>query len=192
MQGLCYMIKAVLLDFGGVLFVDNNNALGPAGVLGAEELWAQARYGHVEDEVVFKEIASNYNTDAETVFTWLKSRRIPSQQLLDLLDRLDENIKLGVINNGLKSLFHDLMTTYDLEHRFNVLVNSAEEKVEKPDEDIYLIACQRLNVVPGDTLMVDDYQIHVEGAQQAGLEAVIYQGAEDLENCFYESGILKT
>jgi HAD superfamily hydrolase (TIGR01549 family) len=92
----------------------------------------------------------------------------------DALDRLREmGLKLVVVSNAngrLKMLFERLGLT----RRFDVILDSAEEGVEKPDPRLFEIALERSGARREDTLHVGDlYHVDVEGARSAGLDAIL-------------------
>jgi HAD superfamily hydrolase (TIGR01509 family) len=94
------------------------------------------------------------------------------------LDRLREmRFKLVVVSNAngkLKVLFERLR----LARRFDVMLDSAEEGVEKPDPRLFQIALERSASRPEETLHVGDlYHVDVEGARGAGLRAVLLDTA---------------
>ncbi len=185
------MIEAVLLDFGGVVFRNKEEYEGPKGQLQIDpELWYQARLGQIDDDVAFTSIGKNYGVDSATVLNWLLSKREPNQELLDLLVQLRPGIKTAVINNGLKSLFHGLLDKYNLKNRFNVLVNSAEEGVEKPNPEIFLRTCRKLEVAPEACLMADDDQKLLEGVENLGIKTILFSGVSDLRKMFEDLNLL--
>jgi epoxide hydrolase-like predicted phosphatase len=55
---------------------------------------------------------------------------------------------------------------------FDVVVDSCEVGMRKPEPGIYALTCERLGVAPGRVLFCDDFSGNVEGARQAGLEAI--------------------
>lgn len=176
------MLKALILDFGGVVFENVSDYKGPKGPLQSDpELWQKARVGEIEDQVLFEHIANNYSVDSETVRDWLLSKRQVNQELLELLKHLKPGIKTAVLNNGLKTLFHDLLDKYKAKGNFNVLVNSAEEKVEKPDPEVYRRTCERLGVMSEECLFVDDNEKLIEGAIKLGIKTHFFSSVADLE-----------
>lgn len=95
------------------------------------------------------------------------------------LDRLRAmGLKLAVVSNAngkLKQLFARL----DLARRFDVMLDSAEEGVEKPAPRIFELALERSNSRREETLHVGDlYNVDVQGARGVGLEAVLLDGAD--------------
>jgi len=97
------------------------------------------------------------------------------RETLDDLHRM--GLKLVVVSNAngkLKVLFERL----DLARRFDVMLDSAEEGVEKPDPRLFRLALERSASVAADTLHVGDlYHVDVEGARAAGLRALLLDTA---------------
>ena len=97
----------------------------------------------------------------------------------EALDRLRAmGLKLVVVSNAngkLKVLFARL----DLARRCDVMLDSAEEGVEKPDPRIFELALERSGARREETLHVGDlYYVDVEGARGVGLQAVLLDTAD--------------
>jgi HAD superfamily hydrolase (TIGR01509 family) len=86
-------------------------------------------------------------------------------------------LKLVVVSNAngrLKSLFARL----DLAPFFDVILDSAEEGVEKPDPRLFQLGLERSHSMPAQTVHVGDlYHVDVEGARSAGVDAVLLDPA---------------
>lgn len=95
------------------------------------------------------------------------------------LDRLRAmGLKLVVVSNANGKLKY-LFTRLDLARRFDVMLDSAEEGVEKPDPRLFELALERGGGRREQTLHVGDlYNVDVEGARAAGLEAVLLDVAD--------------
>ena len=87
-------------------------------------------------------------------------------------------LKLVVVSNAngkLKVLFERL----GLARHFDVMLDSAEEGVEKPDPRLFQLALERSQSTPVDTVHVGDlYHVDVEGARSAGLDAILLDTAD--------------
>jgi HAD superfamily hydrolase (TIGR01509 family) len=87
-------------------------------------------------------------------------------------------LKLVVVSNAngrLKVLFERL----GLARYFDVMLDSAEEGVEKPDPRLFQLALERSRSRPEETVHVGDlYHVDVEGARNAGLDAVLLDVAD--------------
>lgn len=80
--------------------------------------------------------------------------------------------RLGLVSN-LTSVHRDAIRTLDIEEQFDAVAFSCEEDLCKPDRRIFLDLCRRLEVEPGDALMVGD-SLHndVKAARDVGMRAV--------------------
>jgi HAD superfamily hydrolase (TIGR01509 family) len=69
----------------------------------------------------------------------------------------------------------------------DVVVYSYEVGIEKPDQRIYQLACERLGVDPREVVMVDDVEANVVAARDVGMRAVLFQttaqAITDVEAC---------
>jgi putative hydrolase of the HAD superfamily len=64
---------------------------------------------------------------------------------------------------------------YGFEDLVEEIVYSHEVGFSKPDPRIYALICTRLNVPPEEMVFVDDSDVCVAGAHDAGIHAVRYQ-----------------
>lgn len=71
--------------------------------------------------------------------------------------------------------------TYPVFALLDGMVVSGEEKCIKPDEKIYRILLDRYNLVPAETLFIDDNPANVAGARRLGINAVIFKDAKTLK-----------
>ena len=67
---------------------------------------------------------------------------------------------------------------------------AAELGVLKPDPAVYLRLVERYGVSPTDAAFVDDADRHVHGALQAGLQAVHYDGYDQLARWFADHDLI--
>jgi putative hydrolase of the HAD superfamily len=95
----------------------------------------------------------------------------------DVVPALDDLRRLGLrlvvvsnANGTLRKVFERLQ----LSQRVDLLLDSSEEGVEKPDPRLFNLALQRANARAGTTLHVGDlYFVDVMGARAAGLAALL-------------------
>ena len=98
------------------------------------------------------------------------------------LDSLkDAGYRLAVISNA-DGRVEGLIEEAGIRDRFEFVMDSELEGVEKPDPEIFLRGCRRLGVDPGESLYVGDlYHVDVLGARRAGLRAVLMDPMNRLE-----------
>jgi putative hydrolase of the HAD superfamily len=92
----------------------------------------------------------------------------------EALDRLRAmGLKMVVVSNANGKLCA-LLQRVGLAPRFDLMLDSTEEGVEKPDPRLFEIALERSGADRASTLHVGDlYRVDVEGALGAGLQAVL-------------------
>jgi putative hydrolase of the HAD superfamily len=56
---------------------------------------------------------------------------------------------------------------------FDLIVDSCDVGLRKPDPAIYRLTCERLGVAPEAAIFLDDTRRHVESARQVGLHAIL-------------------
>ncbi len=75
---------------------------------------------------------------------------------------------------------------YGFEDLVDEIVYSHEAGMGKPDPRSYALVCARLNVRPGEMVFLDDTDLCVAGAREAGIHAVHYrdniQAIEEIED----------
>jgi putative hydrolase of the HAD superfamily len=91
----------------------------------------------------------------------------------DLLARVRQHARVGVISNNLIEETREKLTCCRLTALVDVLVVSGDEGVSKPDPRIFHVALDRLGVAPGDAVMLgDSWAADITGAARAGIRPV--------------------
>lgn len=71
---------------------------------------------------------------------------------------------------------------FDFLRKLDGIVVSGEEKVIKPDPEIFRILLKRYHLKPEDCIFIDDNQQNTEAADALGFETVLFSDATDLRN----------
>lgn len=93
----------------------------------------------------------------------------------DILERLrSQGFRLGIISN-FDSRLTDVLSALEVDRHFDEIVISSVVGAAKPDPVIFRTALQRMQTEPRHSLHLgDDLCDDVEGATNAGLQAVLY------------------
>ena len=91
----------------------------------------------------------------------------------------DDSLKLGLLTNNVKEFGSAWRATFPVDELFDVVVDSSEVGLRKPDRRIYLLTCERLAVAPTAAVFIDDNRENVEAARAVGME-VIHFGEDPL------------
>lgn len=99
--------------------------------------------------------------------------------VVPVLERLRAaGLRLVVVSNANGTLRRH-MERLDLTRRFDWVLDSADEGVEKPDPRFFEIALERSGARPETTIHVGDlYYVDVVGARNAGLRGVLFDAAD--------------
>ena len=184
--------RAVIFDVGGVLSHHNNlapldpwldrlnmsaeqivhtvfgNEVAGRATLGqatVEEVWqfANQQFGLSEVD------SQAFLADFWATMTW-------DSTLLDFIRTLKPAYKTGVISDAWPDArVTNTPITYEL---FDVIVYSAEEGIQKPDPEIYRRTLARLDVMPTESIYIDDTPTKVEAANQFGMHGLLFTGSD--------------
>ena len=109
-----------------------------------------------------------------------KSVYSPKRKVFSLARLLHRRgYRIGVLSNTEEpSMCFFYKQGYDI---FDVLVFSCEEEILKPQKTIYKRIVERLRVKPQETVFIDNNPEFVEGAKQAGLNAILLKDIDQLK-----------
>ena len=98
---------------------------------------------------------------------------------IEMVDRIrqwrDAGLKIGLLTNNVaewRSTWRAKLVEADALHLFDVIIDSSEVGMRKPEARIYVHAANELDVERHEAMFVDDFAHNVEGARSAGLHAV--------------------
>ena len=63
---------------------------------------------------------------------------------------------------------------------FEGIVVSGEEKLVKPNPEIYKVLLNRYQLNPSESIFIDDRQANVDGAEKVGIKGLLFQGSDSL------------
>ncbi len=103
-----------------------------------------------------------------------KPKSVVPEDALRLLPGLKQNYVLGMISNREKP-YQEEIEALGLGSFFELVLAGGEIRMWKPEPQIFLHACERLNLAPAQAAYVgDNYFAAVVGARRAGLQPVLY------------------
>jgi putative hydrolase of the HAD superfamily len=116
-------------------------------------------------------------TETETIIAEFFSGDRVNTSLLDFLRGLRPERKVGLISNAWSGL-RAFITREKFEDVFNEMIISAEVGLVKPDPRIYHLALEKLGMLPGESIFLDDVLVNVEAARSAGMSAIQFSQPE--------------
>jgi HAD superfamily hydrolase (TIGR01549 family) len=91
---------------------------------------------------------------------------------IELVERLRGRIPLALASNSSSDIVGTALATARLSDAFDAVVTSDDVAEGKPAPDIYLLACERLDVRPEDALALEDTASGIAAAKAAGLACI--------------------
>lgn len=91
----------------------------------------------------------------------------------ELVARLAERMPLAVASNGPAAIVTGALERLGMHDAFAAIVSAEETAREKPEPDVYLEACLRLDVAPNRAIALEDSPLGARAARRAGLFVVL-------------------
>jgi len=180
-------IRAVFFDFGGVIVrteqpEPRTKLADSLGLTYADidklvfenESSKQAGLGLVTETQHWQNVARSLNqpdSEVERLRTEFFAGDRIDLELVDLMRSLRPAIKVGLISNAWSEL-RAYIEEQNFADAFDNMVISAEVGFAKPDPRIYQAALQNLQVLPAESVFLDDMLRNVEAARKIGMHAI--------------------
>lgn len=187
-------LKAVFLDFSGVIFNDEaiNQAL-IADILLKENLRADDDEYAVycrgrSDRAGLKDILANRGRilSDEYLNQLLENKTKAYREQIDSLEELsisphlpeffrqlkEQNIVVGLVTGTPKSEVEYILQKVELLEYIDIIVAGDDLEQSKPEPDPYLLAVEKLNLNPSECLAIEDNPVGIEAAKRAKIQVV--------------------
>jgi putative hydrolase of the HAD superfamily len=189
MKKLSVMIKAILLDIGGVLWHENGIPLsahwaGRCGLSPREfdeivynsEWGSHALVGAITGEEMWQKIGNRLGLSPTETGRCEDEYwdGIWDTEFLEFCRSLKSKYKLGILSDA-ESSARERAKEWVNESLFDAIVLSSDVGVCKPDPRIFHRALAQLGVAASETLFVDDRERNVNGARALGIHAIHYK-----------------
>lgn len=187
------VIRAALFDFGGVLLSSPFEAFAsfekerglPEGFLRSvnatdpdTNAWARLERSEVGldefgDLFAAESKALGHEVDGRHVLGLLMGELRPA--MVEAVRRCSERLRTGLLTNNFvtseghvdrESEMGSVMAMFD------VIVESSQVGVRKPDPRFYEIACQQLDIAPSEAVFLDDLGVNLKPARALGMTTI--------------------
>lgn len=109
----------------------------------------------------------------------------------DLVDELAARpLALHGLTNMPSSIWAPLSSAFDLLRRLDTVVISGDEKMCKPEPEIFALVGARTNMDPSVMLFVDDSLANIESADRLGFKTHHFTSSDRLRSSLEEYGVL--
>ncbi len=185
-------IKTIIFDFGNVLYRPPKIAwfrrwkklLGLEGNANIEALMTNPDgsdymrdvfVGKISEKEMWGDAVKKLGLKQSHIDYFYKrfsTKRRLNKPMVGLLKELHQDDQTAILSNAGDQTRTIIVDVLELDRWVETLIISAEEKMAKPDAEIYELALKRLNADPGDCLFIDDQVPNVTAAQARGMQVV--------------------
>lgn len=186
------MKKNIIFDMGNVLiYFDREGLMEKAGVpledrrlvmnnvLGSVE-WVMLDRGSITEEAALKRMYERlpgrlHEAARKLVYFW-QWPLSPVEGMAELVRELkSKGYGLWLLSNaGLSQ--HEYWPHIPGSEYFDGKLISADEKLLKPEAEIYRLLLERFSLRAEDCLFIDDYPPNIEAALRCGIEGIVFRG----------------
>ena len=183
------MFKAVIFDYGHVVSAAPGMQMRRhiAEAFGVDEdlvgasigkLIGDFRKGLISEETFWQHMAEDLSRPLPDNVDQLwrepfSNRLVIFDDVLQFVRNLpSKGVKTAVLSNNIQP-WVDIIRECGGYNDFDVVINSCEVGMSKPDVEIYQYALDRLNVKPEEVVFVDDREENLKPARELGMQATL-------------------
>ncbi len=184
-------IKAIIFDLGGVLlrtqdFIVRERLAERLGmdrheleefVFGGDS-GDKAQRGEISVTEHFENLRHQLGCSPEGLKNILDeffSQDSLDESLVDFVRILHKTYKTALLSNAWDDLREVIAKKWHFEDAFDAMIISAEVGMAKPDQRIFQLTLEKLDVAAHEAVFVDDFQRNVDAAKVFGLQAIRFQ-----------------
>ncbi|MEG0307155.1 MAG: HAD family phosphatase [Clostridium sp.] len=193
------MIKNVIFDIGNVLLsfnpmeylrrkIDNEGKVQKIyEEIFLSEEWLMLDRGIITEIEAVDRLCSRHKEDAELINiamdNWYELLK-PIEEAVNGLEELNNRgYNLYYLSNFHDMAFKEINKTHGFFKLFHGGVVSYEEKLLKPEKEIYERLVERYKIIPKESIFIDDTKLNVEAAKRLGFKTIHFQGEIDIIQC---------
>ena len=185
-------MKKIVFDIGDVLMLFKTHELTEAFTERAEDAallhremfdhpdWIALNRDVTEEETLRrmkKHIPEQLHRAAERVMEHWDDFLVPNGEMNALAEELyGLGCEMYILSN-IGQRYYTLRGRIPALHCFRGVVASWDERVLKPDPEIYRRLFSRFGLAPGDCFFIDDNLLNIEAAKWCGMDGCLYRGS---------------
>lgn len=96
-------------------------------------------------------------------------------EMVKYIKVLKKDYKIALLSNFNSGLENLLKNVFNIYHLFDIVVNSYDLKISKPDPKIYYHTLKKLKVKANEAVFIDDMERNTEAAEALGIKSIIFK-----------------
>ena len=177
-----------LFDLGGVFFDWNPKYFFEKVINNFEELdyflneicnneWNIKQDAGRSIKIAEKELIAKYPNYSKQINMYYSNHRNMIkgiyQESVDVIEYLKQKkFQCFVLSNWSAETFQGMIEEYPFLKKFDGIIISGEVKIIKPDPGIYYLAINNFNLIPNETIFIDDNLDNIKAAQTIGFKTI--------------------
>ena len=199
------LITAVIFDLGRVLVDIDLSAVTDifSGLTGkdpgsiaqgmlSDPLMVEYNSGRIGPETFHRQLCDKYDLSVD----YPRFKKLwcgifkPMNGMEELVKATGERFTLGLLSDTDPLHWNFLLSEYPFLEMFSEPALSFEIGCMKPAAEIYLKAAENVSAEPARCLYIDDLQRNVDGAKDAGMDAIQFTGIDALKEQLKVRGVI--
>jgi glucose-1-phosphatase len=172
------MIRGIIFDCFGVLYqgsIAHLQELAPVSKRAElANLSLSSDYGFLSREEYLAQISELLGKSTTDIEAIMQADHIRNEALIAYVRSLRPMYKVAMLSNVGRGVIERLFSADELAELFDVVVLSSEVGMVKPDVKIFNFTSDKIGILAEDCLMVDDLEININAARQAGMQGVVF------------------
>jgi putative hydrolase of the HAD superfamily len=198
-------IKSIVFDLGGVIFLSDGGSYEGREKLAKRikadkeklhELWFKDKENLITGKMSEKEFLkkvlklSRDEISLNDLREIIREENKIDDEMVELLKKLNQKYFLVILNNEIKEWNEYRIKKFKLKDHFRLIVSSCDVGFAKPTPEIYKILLNRLNMLPGEIIFIDNRLENLVPAENLGIKTHLFKDKEELINWFNIIGII--
>jgi len=127
---------------------------------------------------------------------WSKKQSYTSQLLGEInkdeflrenLKTLSKNSKIACASNSIKTTVEEVLTNLGIIEYFDLILSNEDVQTAKPHPEIYWKCMVEFQVLPSETLIIEDSPVGRKGAEMSGANTMFINKSSDLDQEFFSN-----
>lgn len=177
------MVRAIIFDCFGTLvgtsYFTFRAICPPERLKELADTRLASDYGYLTRDEYARRLGHIVGMSEARVKEAIDQQHTRNEPLIGYAKQLKRTYKTALLSNIGSGVIERIFSERELHTLFDAVVLSYQVEMVKPDTQIYALAAKRLGLSPRECLMIDDRQEFCEGAEKAGMKAVIHQNNRD-------------
>ena len=188
------MIKNIIFDVGGIIFDDSKSNIEKVLNKNCDLIYKTAYGKGFKDCLLGFKSVEEYIESLKGTEDFKDIKYILSKENLQISYPLikqnfeyiktlkEKGYRIYLLTNITEDSYNYINNIIDINSNFDGGIYSYQEKLIKPNLEIYELIISRFNLNRNETIFFDDKEKNVIAAQDAGIKSIVFKNIEDIKN----------